>query len=174
MTSELALRPCTEADFDAIRAIINDGAEAYREHVPADCLRDPYMSAEELKHEIAAGVRFWGYEKDGELQGVMGIQEVQDVTLIRHAYVRSGQQNKGIGGQLLRHLLTTATRPVLIGTWAAATWAIRFYERHGFAVTEAEEKKRLLKKYWTIPERQVETSVVLVKRELPHSSRQKV
>src|SRR4051794_21226572 len=131
MTNELALRPCTEADFDAIWAIINDGAQAYRGHVPADCLRDPYMSREELKHEIALGVRFWCFEEVGELRGVMGIQDVRDVTLIRHAYVRSGQQNKGVGGRLLGHLLTTATRPVLIGTWAAATWAIRFYERHG-------------------------------------------
>jgi GNAT superfamily N-acetyltransferase len=166
--SEATLRPCNEADFDAIWAIINDGAKAYIGQVPADCLRDPYMSREELKHEMAAGVRFWGYEEDGELRGVMGIQEVRDVTLIRHAYVRSRHQNKGIGGQLLRHLLATTTRRVLIGTWAAATWAIRFYERHGFAVTTAEEKNRLLKTYWTIPERQTETSVVLVQRERAH------
>jgi GNAT superfamily N-acetyltransferase len=169
MASELTLRPCTEADFDALWAIINDGAQAYRGHVPADCLRNPYMSREELKYEIVAGVQFWGVEEDRALAGVMGIQEVKDVTLIRHAYVRSEQQNKGIGGQLLRHLLTTTTRPVLIGTWAAATWAIRFYERHGFRVTSPEEKTRLLKTYWTIPERQRETSVVLVQRELPHS-----
>ena len=158
------LRPCGDGDFDAIWTIINDGARAYQGRVPADCLRDPYMSREELKHEIAADVRFWGYEEDGVLRGVMGIQDVKDVTLIRHAYVRSGEQKKGIGGRLLRHLLAATSRPVLIGTWADATWAIQFYERHGFEVTSADEKNRLLKKYWNVPERQVETSVVLVER----------
>jgi N-acetylglutamate synthase-like GNAT family acetyltransferase len=162
--NQMSVRPCGGPDFDAIWTIINDGARAYQGQVPADCLRDPYMSREELEHEIAAGVKFWGYEENGALQGVMGIQDVKDVTLIRHAYVRAGQQNKGIGGRLLQHLLTTTERPVLIGTWAAATWAIRFYERHGFEVTSADEKNRLLKKYWNIPERQVETSVVLVQK----------
>jgi N-acetylglutamate synthase-like GNAT family acetyltransferase len=120
------------------------------------------MSGEELRHEIADGVTFWGYEDAGALIGVMGIQNVADVTLIRHAYVRSGFQQRGIGGVLLGHLRTLAQRPVLIGTWAAATWAIHFYERHGFRVVTPEEKERLLRRYWKIPDRQVETSVVLV------------
>src|SRR4051812_145953 len=162
--AEPTLRCCNGDDFEAIWTIVNDGAGAYRGHVPQDCLRDPYMAQEELQHEIAAGVRFWGYEEEGALQGVMGIQDVKDVTLIRHAYVRSGQQNKGIGGALLRHLLTTTKRPVLIGTWAAATWAIRFYERHGFRVVGPEEKDKLLQTYWSISARQTETSVVLVER----------
>ncbi len=159
---EPTLRPCGDADFEAIWTIINDGARAYQGHVPADSLRDPYMSREELKHEIAAGVKFWGYEEDGALQGVMGIQDVKDVTLIRHAYVRTSERGKGIGGKLISHLKTLITRPALIGTWAAATWAIRFYERHGFRLVTWEEKERLLRKYWNIPERQTETSVVLV------------
>ena len=162
--AEAGLRRCSDNDFEAIWAIVNDGAAAYRGIVPEDCLRDPYMSREELQHEISAGVRFWGYEEEGELQGVMGIQDVKDVTLIRHAYVRSRQQNKGIGGILLRHLLTTTVRPVLIGTWAAATWAIRFYERHGFRVVDPDEKNKLLQAYWNISKRQTETSVVLVER----------
>ena len=119
------------------------------------------MGREELQHEIDAGVQFWGYEESGKLIGVMGIQDVQDVTLIRHAYVRTTQRRKGIGGKLLSHLLTLTERPILIGTWAAATWAISFYEKHGFRLVSEEEKNRLLKKYWSIPERQVETSVVL-------------
>jgi N-acetylglutamate synthase-like GNAT family acetyltransferase len=160
--AELTLRRCNDNDFEAIWAIITDGAGAYRGHVPEDCLRDPYMSREELQHEISAGVGFWSYEEDGELMGVMGIQDVKDVTLIRHAYVRSGRQNQGIGGKLLRHLLATTSRPVLIGTWAAATWAIRFYERHGFRVVERDEKEKLLQTYWNISKRQTETSVVLV------------
>jgi GNAT superfamily N-acetyltransferase len=119
------------------------------------------MSREHLRHEMDAGVVFWGYEEKGVLLGVMGIQDVQDVTLIRHAYVRTSSQGKGIGGKLLSHLLTLTERPVLVGTWAAATWAIRFYERHGFRLVTWEEKEMLLRKYWNIPERQTQTSVVL-------------
>ena len=119
------------------------------------------MSAEALRREIEAGVSFWGFDDDGELAGVMGIQDVQDVTLIRHAYVRTDWQGHGIGGGLLRHLGRLTTRPVLMGTWAAASWAIRFYEKHGFRLVSPTEKDRLLRKYWTIPERQVATSVVL-------------
>ena len=155
------IRPCTDADFDTIFVIINDAAEAYRGVIPADRWHEPYMPREELRHEIQSGVRFWGWEEDGELVGVMGIQDVQDVTLIRHAYVRTAKRNKGIGGKLLSELRTLTNRPVLMGTWAAATWAIRFYEKHGFRLVTPEEKNRLLKKYWSIPERQVETSVVL-------------
>ncbi len=156
------IRRCVDDDLEELYVIINDGAQAYRGHVPPDCLHEPYMSREELRREIEHGVEFWAYQEDpGNLAGVMGIQNVKDVTLIRHAYVRSSEQHKGIGGALLRFLRTLTNRPVLIGTWAAARWAIRFYERHGFQVTDATEKDRLLKIYWSIPERQVETSVVL-------------
>ncbi|MEJ5311654.1 MAG: GNAT family N-acetyltransferase [Anaerolineae bacterium] len=141
--------------------IINDAAQAYRGVIPADRWHEPYMSREELRHEIEAGVRFWGYEEDGVLVGVMGIQDVQDVTLIRHAYVYIARRGQGIGSKLLTHLRTLTERPILIGTWAAATWAIRFYEKHGFRQVSWEEKERLLRTYWYIPERQVETSVVL-------------
>jgi N-acetylglutamate synthase-like GNAT family acetyltransferase len=156
------IRPCTDADFDAIHEIINDAAQAYCGVIPADCWHDPYMPKEYLRHEIDSGVRFWGWGEGGPLVGVMGIQDVQDVTLIRHAYVRTANRNGGIGGKLLGELRKLTSRPVLIGTWAAATWAIRFYERHGFRVVTPEEKDRLLKKYWSICERQIETSVVLL------------
>ena len=155
------IRPCRGHDFEAMFTIINDAAEAYRGVIPADRWHDPYMSQEELRHEIACGVRFWGWEESGELVGVMGIQDVEDVTLVRHAYVRTAQRSKGIGGRLLSELRTLTPRPVLMGTWAAASWAIRFYQKHGFQLVTPEEKDRLLKKYWSIPERQVETSVVL-------------
>ncbi|MHB8957792.1 MAG: GNAT family N-acetyltransferase [Pirellulaceae bacterium] len=153
--------PCNDTDFETIHAIINDGAAAYRGVIPADRWHEPYMSQEELRHEIDCDVRFWGYQRDGELLGVMGIQDVQDVTLIRHAYVRTANRNQGIGGSLLSELRKLTTRPVLIGTWAVATWAVRFYEQHGFRLVTPQEKDRLLKRYWSIPERQVETSVVL-------------
>ena len=155
------IRTCDDTDFETIYEIINDGAETYKGVIPADRLREPYMDKDELRHEIDAGVEFWGYEEAGELLGVMGIQHVLDVTLIRHAYVRTARQNKGIGGKLLLHLRTMTSRPILIGTWADASWAIRFYEKHGFRVVTVEEKNRLLKKYWSIPDRQIETSVVL-------------
>jgi len=156
------VRPCDNRDFEAIWEIINDGARAYKGIIPADRWTEPYMSKEKLRHEIKDGVVFWGCEDAGILVGVMGIQPVKDVTLIRHAYVRSSSQKRGIGGRLLSHLLGLASGPVLIGTWAAAVWAIRFYEKHGFELVGAQEKDRLLKKYWSIPERQIETSVVLV------------
>jgi len=155
------IRKCTDQDFDVVWAIINDGADAYRDVIPQDRWHTPYMSREELRHEIDHGVEFWGYEAGGDLLGVMGIQDVEDVTLIRHAYVRSKSQNQGIGTALLAHLRELTTTPVLIGTWADAAWAIRFYERHGFTKVSHEDKERLLRKYWHIPERQVETSVVL-------------
>ncbi len=155
------IRPCDDADFDAIYSIVNEAAEAYRGVIPADRWHEPYVSRDELRREIAAGVRFWGWQEEGELVGVMGIQDVQDVTLIRHAYVRTARRGQGIGGKLLGELRKMTTRPVLIGTWAAAAWAIRFYEKHGFRMVTPAEKDRLLKKYWSIPERQVETSVVL-------------
>jgi len=155
------IRRCADRDFDAIWAIINDGAQAYKGIIPADRWTEPYMSREQLEDEIAEGVVFWGYEENGALVGVMGIQRVQGVTLIRHAYVRSSNQKGGIGGQLLSHLRDLASGPVLIGTWADAVWAIRFYERYGFQQVGPEEKSRLLKQYWSVPERQIETSVVL-------------
>jgi GNAT superfamily N-acetyltransferase len=155
------IRRCDERDFEVIWAIINDGARAYKGVIPADRWTEPYMSGEKLQHEIEEGVVFWGYEDAGMLVGVMGIQPLRDVTLIRHAYVRTSSQKQGIGAQLLAHLREMANGPVLIGTWADAGWAIRFYERHGFQIVGSEEKNRLLKKYWSIPERQMETSVVL-------------
>ncbi len=148
-------------DFEQIWAVINDGAEAYRGVIPADRWEEPYMSRKKLQREIAAGVVFWVFEEHGSITGVMGIQPVGDVTLIRHAYVRSASQKQGIGTQLLRHLRQLTTRPVLIGTWAAAIWAIRFYETHGFHQVGFAQKERLLRKYWTVPGRQIETSVVL-------------
>jgi len=141
--------------------IINDAAQRYRGVIPEDRWHDPYFSAEYLDSELAAGVRFSGLEADGELLGVMGVQDVDDVTLIRHAYVASGAQRSGVGGRLLRALLASTDRPVLIGTWADASWAIAFYEKHGFRVTSREDTERLLRRYWDIPERQIETSVVL-------------
>jgi N-acetylglutamate synthase-like GNAT family acetyltransferase len=155
------IRRCDDKDIDGILPIINDAAQAYKGMIPADRWKEPYMPKEYLRHEMDAGVVFWGYEENGELLGVMGIQDVQDVTLIRHAYVRTLRRNQGIGGKLIAHLKTLTTRPTLVGTWAAATWAIRFYERHGFRLVTWEEKERLLRKYWKIPERQTETSVVL-------------
>ena len=155
------IRPCDGADFESIYSIINDAAQAYRGVIPEDRWHEPYMTGEELRHEIASGVRFWGYEEDGGLLGVMGIQDVKDVTLISHAYVRTAHRSKGIGGKLLCELRRLTARSILIGTWTAATWAIQFYERHGFRQVSVDEKNRLLKKYWSIPERQVETSVVL-------------
>lgn len=155
------IRRCDHLDSELIWAIINDGAQAYKGTIPADCWTEPYMSREKLQHEIADGVVFWGYEQEGTLVGVMGLQQVQDVTLIRHAYVHSSSQKRGIGTHLLSHLQQLANGPILIGTWADAVWAIRFYERHGFQVVGPQEKNYLLNKYWTVPERQIETSVVL-------------
>lgn len=155
------IRQCDSSDFETIYSIINEAAEAYRGIIPEDRWKVPYMGREELQHEIEDGIVFWGYEEDGELVGVMGIQDVMDVTLIRHAYVRTARQRRGIGGKLLSELRGKTARPLLMGTWADAGWAIYFYQRHGFRLVTPEEKPRLLRKYWSIPERQVETSVVL-------------
>ena len=155
------IRVCIDDDFEAIFQIINDAAEAYRGIIPVDRWHEPYMPREELRAEVSAGVAFLGYEKDGELAGVMGTQDVQDVTLIRHAYVRTAQRGQGIGGELLGRIMDQATKPVLIGTWADAVWAVRFYENHGFKVVSTREKETLLRKYWNVPDRQIETSVVL-------------
>jgi GNAT superfamily N-acetyltransferase len=155
------IRCCDHGDSELIWTIINDGAQAYKGVIPADQWAEPYMSLEEMQGEISDGVVFWGFDDGGELVGVMGIQKVQDVTLIRHAYVRSGWQKRGIGAQLLAHLRGLTHDPILIGTWADAVWAIRFYEKHGFRMVSFADKDRLLKKYWNILERQRETSVVL-------------
>lgn len=156
-----AIRPCGAADLEAIFSIVNDAAQAYAGVIPADCWHEPYMPLEELEQEIGDGVVFWGYQSDGELVGVMGIQDRGEVTLIRHAYVKTGQRRRGIGEKLLRHLEGMTAKPILIGTWSAATWAIRFYERNGYRLLSRPEIERLLRKYWSISDRQIETSVVL-------------
>ncbi|MEX2683633.1 MAG: GNAT family N-acetyltransferase [Candidatus Sigynarchaeota archaeon] len=158
------IRKCTCADFESILDVINDSAIAYKGRIPDDCWHEPYMTREYLQHEIDAKVEFWGYEEGITLVGVMGIQDVQDVTLFRHAYVRTAFRNQGIGSKLIARLDQLARRPVMIGTWKAATWAIRFYEKHGFHLVDEDTKNMLLKKYWTIPERQIDTSVVLVQK----------
>lgn len=157
------IRPCTPADIPAIDAIINEAADKYRGVIPADCWHEPYMSRRALEAEIAAGVRFSGWEDAGALTGVMGVQTVRDATLIRHAYVRTSQQGRGIGAALLKALTKEVTGKLLIGTWADAAWAIRFYQAHGFDLVPTEEKNRLLGIYWSIPDRQRDTSVVLVR-----------
>ena len=157
----MKIRKSAPADFDEILAIINDGAQAYRGVIPADRWHEPYMPADELTSEIAAGIRFWVAEEDAMLLGVMGIQDKGEVALIRHAYVPTRGQRKGVGTQLLKHLQGLADKPFLIGTWAASFWAIAFYEKNGFSVATSAEKDRLLRTYWSIPERQIETSVVL-------------
>lgn len=150
------------SDFDAILNVVHEAAQAYKGIIPADRWREPYMPATELREEITEGVEFYGWKENGILIGVMGIQRVRDVTLIRHAYVLTNHQRSGIGAKLLKRLLSLVrTENVFVGTWEAAWWAIRFYEKHGFRLTSREETNRLLKEYWSIPERQVETSVVL-------------
>ena len=161
------IRPCRDDEREAVLEIINAAAEAYRGVIPADRWHEPYMRAEELDGELASGVAFWGYESAGELIGVMGIQRVGDADLIRHAYVRPGRQGGGIGGALLTHLRELTEGRMLVGTWAAAEWAIAFYRRNGFELVTPEQKTRLLKTYWDIPERQIETSVVLANPGLP-------
>jgi len=155
------LRACTAADLDAILAVVNDAAQAYKGVIPADRWHEPYMAHAELEREIAAGVRFWGFEDSGKLIGVMGIQDRGDVDLIRHAYVKTRHRNRGIGARLLAHVESLSAKPILIGTWAAADWAIRFYQKHGYRVLPPEDTERLLRRYWSVPERQIETSVVL-------------
>jgi N-acetylglutamate synthase-like GNAT family acetyltransferase len=167
------IRQCDHTDFETIYAIINDAAQKYDEVIPKDRWKTPYMSRGELRHEIEHGITFWGYERDGNLFGVMGIQHVQDVTLIRHAYVRTTAHGQGIGSKLLSFLSKQTVRPILIGTWADAVWAIRFYEKRGFTLVSPEEKNRLLKTYWSIPERQAETSVVLANNTWFDRSREK-
>lgn len=153
-----------KSGVEKIFEVINDGAQAYKGIIPDDRWHEPYMPFEELRKEIEAGIVFWGLEYDAELQGVMGIQDKGEVTLIRHAYVRTRFQNQGIGTKLLQHLEKMIEKPILIGTWAAASWAISFYQSNGYTLVLGEEKDRLLRKYWSIPKRQVETSVVLANK----------
>jgi GNAT superfamily N-acetyltransferase len=155
------LRRCRDEERPLMLGIINTAAEAYRRAIPADCWQEPYMSADELDTEMAAGVEFWGCEQQRTLVGIMGTQTVRDVDLIRHAYVRPEWQRRGVGAALIVHLRALAPRRMLVGTWAAATWAIRFYERHGFRLLPPHTARTLLETYWRISERQMETSVVL-------------
>jgi GNAT superfamily N-acetyltransferase len=154
-------RKCTGAEFDELLEIINDSARAYSGVIPDDCMHEPYMSAGELAGEISDGVEFWCAQLDGSVAGIMGIQYLEDVTLIRHAYVRTARQNRGIGSMLIKHLKGLTGRPLLVGTWRAAGWAVRFYEKHGFRLLDEGEHAVVLNRYWKINPRQVETSVVL-------------
>ncbi len=160
----MVIRQSTDADFAAIHAIINDAALAYRGVIPADRWHEPYMPADELEKEIEDGVMFWVAEQDGDVSGVMGIQDKGDVALVRHAYVTTTAQRSGVGTRLLRHVEGLIDKPILIGTWAGASWAIEFYGRNGFTMVSSAEKDRLLRTYWSIPDRQIETSVVLADR----------
>jgi N-acetylglutamate synthase-like GNAT family acetyltransferase len=164
------LEKCTSANFKDIFEIINDAAVAYKGVIPSDRWHEPYMSEETLEAQIADGVVFWCYKEGGKVLGVMGIQDRHDVTLIRHAYVRTSSRNKGIGTKLLAHLTHLTRKPVLIGTWADAVWAIKFYRKHGFRLLSETEKNKLLIKYWNIPQRQVETSVVLANKDWESSN----
>jgi N-acetylglutamate synthase-like GNAT family acetyltransferase len=163
----MVIRKSTDADFPAILAIVNEAALAYRGVIPPDRWHEPYMSADELSKEIDAGVIFWIAEHEGRVTGVMGIQDKKDVALVRHAYVASTAQRSGVGTILLHHVEGLIEKPILIGTWAAASWAIEFYQRNGYTVVSRVDKERLLRTYWSIPERQIETSVVLADRRWP-------
>ena len=158
------IRRSEDADLEAMLAIVNDAAQSYRGVIPADRWHEPYMPRRELVKEIGDGVVFWVAEEDGRLAGVMGIQDRGDVALVRHAYVAPALQRKGVGAQLLRHVEGLTGKPILIGTWASASWAIAFYRRNGYTLLTGRQKDNLLRRYWTIPERQVETSVVLADR----------
>jgi GNAT superfamily N-acetyltransferase len=165
----MMIRSCSKAEVPFIEVIINEAARAYQGVIPADCWHEPYMPRAELLAEISAGVQFWGWDDAGALIGVMGIQKVRDATLIRHAYVLSAHQGRGIGGALLAALVRRSSGKLLVGTWAAAEWAIRFYQRHGFRLLPSEEKDRLIGTYWKISQRQRETSVALMYAGEQHS-----
>ena len=155
------IKKAIEKDISKIYTIINDAAFAYKGIIPKDRWHEPYMPVNELKKQIAEGVIFYCYFLEGKITGVMGIQNKIDVNLIRHAYVLTHKRNTGIGSKLLDYLKSIDTKPILVGTWKAATWAVKFYQKHGFSLVPDHEKNILLRKYWSIPERQVETSVVL-------------
>ena len=169
----LAIRACGDGDRSSINEIINAAAEAYRGVIPADRWHEPYMPLAELNDEIRAGVAFSVAEENARALGVMGMQDRDDVMLIRHAYVHPTAQGRGVGSALLQHLREHTSKPILIGTWAVASWAIQFYERHGFVVVSGSEKDRLLKRYWSIPERQIETSVVLADERWQKTAKEK-
>lgn len=158
------IRPFEEKDYEVICKIINDAAKLYKGVIPEELYKEPYMTKDKLRDEIKSGINFWIYEEDGKPVGVMGIQHVKDVTLIRHAYVLREKQKQGIGTKLLNHLIKLTNKPILIGTWAKAHWAISFYQKNGFELVSQEEKDKLLKKYWSLPALQIETSVVLANK----------
>ena len=158
------IRKCSESDVEVVYEIINDAAHAYKFVIPQDCWHEPYMSYAELTQELHDGVVFWGVVDGHDMVGVMGMQDKSDVALIRHAYIRTDRGNEGIGSRLLRFLETTTDKAILVGTWAAATWAIAFYQKNGYHLLAEQEKNRLLRKYWTISERKIETSVVLANK----------
>jgi N-acetylglutamate synthase-like GNAT family acetyltransferase len=158
------IRPCTDQDLETILEVINDAAQAYKGVIPDDRFNEPYMPRDELTREIEHGVRFRVLEQDGRLLGVMGLQDIEEVTLIRHAYVRTTHRRRGVGSRLLRDLRSTAARPLLVGTWAAAHWAIAFYRRYGFEMVPHDRAPLLLRRYWSVPARQIETSVVLAEK----------
>ena len=160
----MVIRQSRASDFAEILSIVNEAARAYQGIIPADRWHEPYMPKEELTKEIEDGVVFWVAEDEGGITGVMGIQDKEDVALVRHAYVVPTTQRSGIGTTLLRHIEGLVRKPILIGTWATASWAIEFYRRNGFSLVSQSEKDRLLRKYWSIPPRQIETSVVLASR----------
>ena len=160
------IRPCSESDIEAIFEIINDAAMSYKGVIPDDRWHEPYMPVEEIREAIKDGVVFWGFEHEGRLAGVMGIQDRNDVVLIRHAYVYTRLRRQGIGAKLLLHLEGLTAKPILVGTWKAAHWAVAFYRKNGYSLVSDEEKDRLLRKYWSIPDRQVETSVVMAKHKI--------
>ena len=158
----MLIRPCTPDELDEVCAVVNDAAVAYRGVIAADRWKEPYMSASELRDEVNHGIVFWGAFDERGLVAVMGLQHVADVALIRHAYTRTARQGAGLGKALLAHVAGQTDRPVLVGTWTAATWAIRFYQSHGFRLVAGPEREALLRRYWTIPDRQIDESVVLV------------
>ena len=156
------IRRLLERDLNSMLEVMNDAAQAYKGVIPNDRWKEPYMSAKELKEQIDSGVDFFGLEEEGRIIGVMGIQELKEVTLIRHTYVLTEHQRRGVGSKLLQYLINLAEGPeILVGTWKAASWAIQFYEAYGFTLVSSYEKDRLLREYWSIPERQIETSLVL-------------
>ena len=161
------IRQCSPSDFDVIWNIINDAAQAYKGIIPADRWHEPYMPREDLRRELQDGVEFWGFDSQDGLIGVMGIQDKGEVNLIRHAYVKTAQRRKGVGAQLLQFLESRSDKPILIGTWADAGWAVSFYQKHGYRLLDTKEKTALLKKFWSIPDRQIETSVVLANAKWP-------
>jgi N-acetylglutamate synthase-like GNAT family acetyltransferase len=167
----MLIRRSVDTDRETMLAIINDAARAYRGVIPADRWHEPYMSEDHFSNEIAAGVVFWVAELEGRVAGVMGIQDKGNVALVRHAYVATTAQRAGVGTKLLRHVEGLVDKPILIGTWAAASWAIEFYQRNGFTVVSNDEKDRLLKTYWSIPARQIETSIVLASARWTHAQR---